>query len=109
MSKTYFAGEKYLNPESYDFTVHDFGENQSAYTGFEWDNTRLARSSPTFAPRQDQKGYNNWDIFGGPHSSGFNAVLCDGAVLNVNYQIDGEIHRRFGNRLDGLPVDISSI
>ena len=66
MTKTYFAGEKYLNPESYDFTKHDFGENQSAYTGFEWDNTRLARSTTTFAPRQDRMGFSNRDIFGMP-------------------------------------------
>ena len=114
LSKTYFAGEKYLNPEAYTTGRAangdtDFGENQSAFTGFEWDNSRLTRfrtEGDRYEPRQDRQGFGNWDAFGSPHSGGFNAVLCDGAVAVINYDIDREVHRRLGNRLDGLPASV---
>jgi type II secretory pathway pseudopilin PulG len=112
LSKTYFAAEKYVNPEAYDFSVLDFGENQSAYTGFEWDNHRLTQfrsANDRFRPMQDRRGVANWDAFGSAHAAGFNAVLCDNAVMNVSYQIDREVHRRLGNRLDGLPVNSADL
>ena len=34
-------------------------------------------------------------------------ALCDGSVRSVGYTVDNEIHRRFGNRRDGLPIDPS--
>jgi prepilin-type processing-associated H-X9-DG protein len=43
--------------------------------------------------------------FGSPHSSGCNFAFCDGSVRTVSYQIDPEVHRRLGNRKDGLPID----
>ena len=114
-SKTIFAGEKYLRPESYTFSLPSFGDNQSLYTGFEWDNTRLTRfiagdpSSEVYLPRQDRLGYSNVRAFGSAHSNGFNAVFCDGSVRSIAYQVDAESYRRMGNRLDGLPIDMGSL
>ncbi|MGQ9576660.1 MAG: DUF1559 family PulG-like putative transporter [Thermoguttaceae bacterium] len=45
--------------------------------------------------------------FGSAHSGGCHFVFCDGAVRLMSYQIDAELHRRLGNRHDGLPVDQS--
>ncbi len=107
-SKTILVGEKYLRPESYSYVEPSFGDNQSLYTGFEWDNTRLTRfiagdpSSEIFMPRQDRVGYGNTSAFGSPHTAGFNAVICDGSVRSIGYDIDGEVYRRAGNRQDGL-------
>ena len=43
--------------------------------------------------------------FGSAHSGGLNMATCDGAVRSVSYLIDTEVHRRLGNRCDGLTVD----
>jgi hypothetical protein len=43
-------------------------------------------------------------IFGSAHAAGCHFVLCDGAVRLIQYSIDAEVHRRLGNRRDGLPV-----
>jgi prepilin-type processing-associated H-X9-DG protein len=115
-SKTYFAAEKYTSIRGYDFSVLDFGENQSAYTGFEWDMTRLAFYNPAsppnvnaeYAPRRDGFAL-NYSAFGSVHSSGFNAVFCDGSVTSVTYDIDREVHRRFGSREDGQHVSAADI
>ena len=113
-SKTIFAGEKYLRPESYNFAEPSFGDNQSLYTGFEWDNTRLTRHIPgdasteIYLPRRDRQGYSNAGAFGSPHEGGVNMVLCDGSVHSISYDIDAETFRRMGHRNDGLPVDVSA-
>lgn len=112
LSHTYLVGEKYLDPRAYDGTVLDFGDNQSLYVGFEWDNTRLTHYNPAasaaqndhYRPRQDQRGVYEKDPFGSVHSGGYNTVMCDGSTTTVSYGIDPEIHRRRGNREDGLAV-----
>ena len=114
-SKTIFAGEKYLRPESYNYGLPSFGDNQSLYTGFEWDNTRLTRyvegdpGSEVYLPRQDRVGYVNVRAFGSPHGNGFNAVICDGSVRTISYGVDSEAYRRAGNRRDGQPVSLESL
>jgi len=114
-SKTILVGEKYLRPEAYNFGEPSYGDNQSLYTGFEWDNTRLTRfiegdpSNEIFAPRQDRIGYGNTAAFGGPHTAGFNAVICDGSVRTIAYEVDGEVFRRAGNRQDGLAFSFESL
>lgn len=57
------------------------------------------------AAREDTPGYNNSGIFGSAHAGAWNVVLCDGSVHSVSYSIDGEMHRRLGNRKDGMPVE----
>jgi prepilin-type N-terminal cleavage/methylation domain-containing protein/prepilin-type processing-associated H-X9-DG protein len=118
-SKTYLIGEKYLWPDGYEgaptsttpgFT---YGENQSLYTGFEWDNQRVAyqpnskiTNAEYYQPRQDTPGYDSYGAFGSAHSGAFNMSFCDGSVQSVGYDIDATAHRWLANRMDGNSAQI---
>lgn len=111
MSQTYFAGEKYLNPDGY-FTGGSGGEDDHVYAGDNIDTlkaTYYSLDDPTMSGycflRQDTRGLDYDYAFGSAHSGVCNMVLCDGSVHAMSYSIDPEIHRRLGNRKDGLPID----
>ncbi len=122
-SNTYMVGEKYLCPDLYTIGG-DGGDDWSMYAGQQDDNVRsvgyYADSSDTnttfasFPPLQDQPGYVAVDpgaapgtCFGSAHAGGVNMTMCDGSVHTISYDIDEEVHRRLGNREDGLPVNAS--
>jgi prepilin-type N-terminal cleavage/methylation domain-containing protein/prepilin-type processing-associated H-X9-DG protein len=115
-TNTYLLGEKYMRPESYEGATSSqdpgwsLGENQSVYTGYEWDNHRVAyhpnRSAPGagveyYQPRQDTPLYENAGAFGSAHSAGLNMAMCDGSVAFIAYEIDSNTHRWLANRQDG--------
>jgi prepilin-type processing-associated H-X9-DG protein len=125
-SNTYMVGEKWLNADRYESSGGNqatpgftWGENQSAYNGWEWDQHRVAWGGPGTGttdldkerrqPSQDQAGlgFNDPEVkFGSAHASTFNMVFCDGSVHSIAYEIDPETHRRLANRLDGGSVTI---
>jgi len=120
-TKTYLVGEKYVEPGNYQEYNGDLGENQSAFNGFEYDTVRtswcrldfatgLCRVDPnrsTYDPRADTPGETTWRAYGSAHSGTMNFALCDGSVHTMTYDVDRNVHRRFGNRADGLPVTLS--
>ncbi len=114
-SNTYLVGEKYINSDAYDYSVTDFGENQSAYNGFEWDNTRLSHynsanpNDETYVPQPDQPGVSQYHKYGSAHPGGFHVVMCDGAVKAVSYDVDLLLHSYLGSRFDGEAVDSSGL
>ena len=101
MSQTYLLGEKYVCRPCYH-TFGDEGYNETMYHGSSIDLTRWVLQPP----RQDA---DNLDFyrFGSAHAGSCHFVFCDGAVRAISYQIDAEVHRRLGNRADGLPIDPS--
>lgn len=114
LSKTYLCGEKFLSPEFYEDVNQTqspamMGDNQSAWSGFEWDNHRVAWnpqsrwSQDVYQPRQDGPGptYAGCFAFGSAHPSSLNMAFCDGSVRDVAYEIDIQVHRQQANRLDG--------
>jgi prepilin-type N-terminal cleavage/methylation domain-containing protein/prepilin-type processing-associated H-X9-DG protein len=104
-SNTLLVGEKYVNPDYYLGarspleSQQDLGDNQYAFTGDERDMIRAA--SGDNGPYMDRKGVSFTFSFGSAHPGSFNAVMCDGSVRNINYNIDKPTFRRVGNRLDG--------
>ena len=112
-SNTYLVGEKYLDPDRYEYNgtaaSRTFGDNQSAWVGYEWDNHRVAwNPNPLFRlpqdryqPEADRPGKDNYFNFGSAHSGGYNSSRCDGSVSFISYDISPLVHRGNANRLDG--------
>jgi prepilin-type processing-associated H-X9-DG protein len=114
-TNTYLVGEKYVNADLYT-TGTDPADNESMYAGFDNDNQRATYYVPgssglnrAYQPRMDTPGLTLPDAFGSAHSAAFNAVFCDGSVHSITYEIDPEVHRRLGNRHDGLPTDSDAL
>jgi prepilin-type N-terminal cleavage/methylation domain-containing protein/prepilin-type processing-associated H-X9-DG protein len=105
-SNTYLLGERYINPDDYA-TGADAADDESMFAGFDDDTLRLANGG--YLPQQDQPGVMLFQSFGSPHANSLNMSFCDGSVQAINYSIDGETHRRLGNRQDGLPVNPKSL
>ena len=100
-SKTYFVGEKYLNPDHYA-TGDAPGDNENMYGGAGQDMNRWTER--TMVPLRDRPGITASQRFGSAHQTGLNMMFCDGSVRHMNYSLDGETHRRLGNREDGQAV-----
>ena len=99
LSKTYFAAEKYVNPDNY-LNGQDLGDNENMYIGSDRDVFRHS-----FQPCQDRPGLDCSYSFGSAHSAAFQAVMCDGSVHSIGFDIDLAIHERLVDRRDGKPVE----
>jgi prepilin-type N-terminal cleavage/methylation domain-containing protein len=115
-SKTYLAGEKWMPIDGYEgFPNEDAagftaGDNQSMYTGYEWDNHRVSwnpassRPKEFFQPAQDSRGDGDngpEPRFGSAHAASFQMVFCDGSVQSIGYDIDPTAHRALAHRFEG--------
>ena len=103
LSNTYMIGEKYVSLGGYD-TASDRGYDQSAYSGVDLDLNRWVLDPPC----RDSTDIEERN-FGSAHPGGCGFVFCDGSVHTIRYDIDPEVHRRLGNRADGLPVQLDSL
>jgi type II secretory pathway pseudopilin PulG len=103
ISKVYMLGEKAIKPSCY-LNGTDKGDNASMYSGFDDDNGRTAATTPQ---RDANKSHDS--AFGGAHPDFWLAVLCDGSVHRMNFNIDKNLHKRLANRLTskGLPATLS--
>ena len=102
LAQTLLIGEKYLASSSYG-TGNVGADNENEYVGFDNDTGRTTYR----APFQDRNGLDDPDAFGSAHATAANFVLCDGAVISINYSVDPETFRRLGTRSEGLGVDMS--
>lgn len=99
LSQTYLLGEKYVSRGNYA-TSDDEGYNETMYHGSSLDITRWVLQPP----RADAEDL-DYCRFGSAHPSGCQFVFCDGSVRTISYHIDAAVHRRLGNRRDGLTAD----
>jgi prepilin-type N-terminal cleavage/methylation domain-containing protein len=101
LSKTYWAGEKNLEPRFYE-TGGGAADNGSMYQGHDWDNLRWGH--PDLPPTPDRRGFDGIRVYGSAHPEGCFFAFCDGSVQFIRYDIDGETHRRLSNRHDARPT-----
>ena len=119
-TNTYLVGEKWMPADGYE-GINDYkapgyswGDNQSMYTGYDWDNHRVAWNERTgadpefFQPSQDRAGINASQPepkFGSAHPGGFNMAFADGSVHSISYDIDYKLHTALAVRFDGEVID----
>jgi prepilin-type N-terminal cleavage/methylation domain-containing protein len=93
LSRTYFAGEKHLNPDLYTFGTSP-SDDQCMYIGYDQD----TNISSWEAPLPDTPGSGLQWRFGGAHPTTFQVVLCDGSVHSIDFNLDLRIHQAMGSR-----------
>jgi prepilin-type N-terminal cleavage/methylation domain-containing protein len=98
---TYFAGEKYLDPNGYE-NGKDTGDNETWCTGHNNDNFRTTWLPPSRDGIDPSDNIpENGEMFGSAHATIWNASYCDGHVESVSYDVDPKVHKSRGNRQDG--------
>ena len=95
MSKTYLIAEKFVNADRYS-SGEDWGDNETLYAGFNNDNCRSTADPPV----RDDRNQEYKNRFGSAHSQVWQVVYCDGSVHVHDYEIDADVHRKFGCRMD---------
>jgi prepilin-type N-terminal cleavage/methylation domain-containing protein len=108
LSKTLLIGEKTIDPKHYD-SGQALNDNQGAYTGFNWDNHRVARPGREPGPDrwgQDDSGFGSQRlyVFGSAHRDVWQAAFCDGSVTSISYTTSGTVAGLLANRRDGQHV-----
>ncbi len=95
---TAIVAEKYLNPNKYE-TGDDGSDDGSMYLGHDKDVSRIFNRLNSFLPFQDTPGFDTGSHrFGSAHHAGFYAVMCDGSVRIISYEIDPDTYQALGTR-----------
>ncbi len=95
-AQTYLIGEKSLS----DLPI-DPGDDQSMYVGYDMDTIRWTSAEWPPTPDSDSPAPHR---FGSSHPAGTVFAFCDGSTRVISFTIDAEVHRRLGNRKDGLLI-----
>lgn len=100
-SQTYCVGEKLVPPDSYE-TGTAFGDDQGLFVGHDFDANRHTGGAGyrPIPPMQDHNDGSRVSEFGSAHPASWNVSLCDGSVKSLGYDIDPDIHRKYGGRDD---------
>lgn len=102
---TYAVGEKNLDPNHYTDGA-GIGDKESIFHGANDDTSRVCWP-PSGSPRRDTPGFSDRNLFGSAHESVCLFAFLDGSVRPIRFGLDVETHRRLGNRLDGLAVNVT--
>jgi prepilin-type N-terminal cleavage/methylation domain-containing protein len=129
-SNTLMVAEKGLHLDAHNDAGEDGGDNERwSNAGWDEDVVRWgagklndgtvyglpplpdnkAPAPPTYTPVVDAGGrsWTKWHpYFGGPHPGGIVAVLGDGSVRSINFEVEHEVFRRLSHSRDRLPVQL---
>ncbi len=95
-SRTYFGGERYLDPDYYAGGGRVENDDQCMYIGYDSD----IMVSAFREPLPDTPGFPDARNFrfGSAHPGAFSAVYCDGSVHAISYDVDRRVHQAMGSR-----------
>lgn len=111
LSRTIFAGEKYMSFDQYYSSSASYDDN-TLYQGHDQDITRWCRGSlsgreasdhelaPLPDSKQSARPADDQYRFGSAHTNGVNVVFCDGSVTTINFSIESKVWEHLGNRAD---------
>lgn len=105
MSKTLLIGEKAIDPNCIGETKTCSDLNEGFTAGWDHDSMRHAANPPIPDAERLGTGVGN-SQFGSSHPGSLSVVMCDGAVLNIDFNIDLTTWRRLGHRGDGVTITI---
>jgi prepilin-type N-terminal cleavage/methylation domain-containing protein len=119
-SHTYMIGEKSVDIDL-ALSGKSWGDDEGPFVTDERDIVRWGTdpSQVYCIPLRDSRGspqnpndttYGLWGLgtwaFGAAHAAGFNMAMCDGAVLQLSYDITETVHRALCNREDGMALQL---
>lgn len=102
-TKTLAVAEKRLNTALLGTVQPD--DNEGSTAG--WDEDTIRGTDDL--PGRDATDIPSGDgLFGSSHPASFNAVLVDGSVHGLSYEIDADVFSRLGNIADGEPLSLEA-
>ena len=110
LSSTYMVAEKWVNKRYYTVGGADWGDDEGCYSSGDTSRTTyrlpLADDDRSDAEMHADLSY---DRLGSAHPSGCNAMMGDGAVKFINYDIDDKLHAALGTRAGGETISTSEL
>ncbi len=102
-SNTMLGGEKRLDPTCYLSGTMQSDDNEGYSDGWDWDVMCYSTVQPgsDLSVEGQCQGYG---AFGGPHTSGFLAVYCDGSVRMISYSVPVSVIELICNKNDGQVI-----
>lgn len=109
LTNTFALGEKWVQPEVYAEDGASPADDWHMYAGFQDDlvrSTYYDALTSSHTPRRDSENVSTIqvsilrEIFGSPHRGGCLFSLCDGSVTSIEFDIDPEVYRQYGDRKD---------
>jgi prepilin-type N-terminal cleavage/methylation domain-containing protein len=129
LSNTICVAEKFIS--TFDYTNWSFSEDKGAFHGFDNGYVRstvavnvmqgvtIASDDPVLSnPMRDAPihrtgtsgtvGWRSAFLFGSPHPSGINAMMGDGSVRGISYNVKPQVFNALGHIADGSTIDPTS-
>ena len=103
LSNTLMVGEKNVALQTATVFSSSYGGDNESWANPGWDEDVL-RTGARIPWQNRVESVNRTGVdarFGSSHPSGFTALLCDGSVRRVSYDVDPTVFQNFARRADG--------